>query len=94
MYASVTPRIAGLGLPGLLLAGVTVRQMVRVVDACDKEALTAFGAYRGLLGPGKRHPAGHVSQSAPSPSDAAVSWLGVRTEKDVLGTGFERQICP
>ncbi|WP_136716752.1 SPFH domain-containing protein [Halorientalis salina] len=40
------------GLLALGLAIVTVWQMVRIVDAYDKEALTVFGEYRGLLEPG------------------------------------------
>jgi len=47
----------GLGIPtvGLLvlvLAIVTVYQMVEIVDAYEKEALTVFGEYRKLLEPG------------------------------------------
>ncbi|WP_246989201.1 SPFH domain-containing protein [Halorientalis marina] len=40
------------GLLVLVLAVVTVWQMVRIVDAYDKQALTVFGEYRGLLEPG------------------------------------------
>ncbi|WP_277555693.1 SPFH domain-containing protein [Halobaculum limi] len=40
------------GLLVLVLAIVTVSQMVRFVDAYDKQALTVFGEYRGLLEPG------------------------------------------
>ncbi|MDQ2055577.1 MULTISPECIES: SPFH domain-containing protein [Halobellus] len=40
------------GLLVLLLAVVTVWQMVRFVDAYDKQALTVFGEYRSLLEPG------------------------------------------
>nr|WP_279527291.1 SPFH domain-containing protein [Halospeciosus flavus] len=36
----------------LLLAVVVVWQMVEIVDAYEKEALTVFGEYRGLLEPG------------------------------------------
>ncbi len=36
----------------LVLAVVTVWQMVQFVDAYDKQALTVFGDYRGLLEPG------------------------------------------
>ena len=36
----------------LVLAMVTVWQMVRFVDAYDKQVLTVFGEYRGLLEPG------------------------------------------
>ncbi len=45
----------GFGIVGLfilVLAMVTVWQMVRFVDAYDKQALTVFGEYRGLLEPG------------------------------------------
>jgi regulator of protease activity HflC (stomatin/prohibitin superfamily) len=40
------------GLLVLLLAIVTVYQMVEIVDAYEKEALTVFGEYRRLLEPG------------------------------------------
>ncbi|MFB6119838.1 MAG: SPFH domain-containing protein [Halobacteriaceae archaeon] len=36
----------------VLLAAVTVWQMVEIVDAYDKKALTVFGEYRRLLEPG------------------------------------------
>ncbi|MFB6353930.1 MAG: SPFH domain-containing protein, partial [Halobacteriales archaeon] len=36
----------------LVLAVVTVWQMVEIVDAYEKKALTVFGEYRGLLEPG------------------------------------------
>ncbi len=36
----------------LVLAVITVWKSVRLVDAYDKEALTVFGEYRGLLEPG------------------------------------------
>ncbi len=47
----------GLGLPtvgllALLLAVVTVYQMVEIVDAYEKKSLTVFGEYRKLLEPG------------------------------------------
>ena len=47
----------GLGLPtvgllALLLAIVTVYQMVEIVDAYEKKSLTVFGEYRKLLEPG------------------------------------------
>ena len=47
----------GLGIPTvgllvLILAVVTVYQMVEIVDAYEKEALTVFGEYRKLLEPG------------------------------------------
>jgi len=40
------------GLIVLLLVVVTVLQMVEIVDAYEKEALTVFGEYRKLLQPG------------------------------------------
>jgi regulator of protease activity HflC (stomatin/prohibitin superfamily) len=40
------------GLVVLLLAVVTVYQMVEIVDAYEKKALTVFGEYRKLLEPG------------------------------------------
>ncbi|MFC6826347.1 SPFH domain-containing protein [Halopelagius fulvigenes] len=40
------------GLLVLLLAVVTVYQMVEIVDAYEKKALTVFGEYRKLLEPG------------------------------------------
>ncbi|WP_092891079.1 SPFH domain-containing protein [Halopelagius inordinatus] len=40
------------GLLVLLLAVVTVYQMVEIVDAYEKKALTVFGEYRRLLQPG------------------------------------------
>ncbi|WP_336022228.1 SPFH domain-containing protein [Halobellus salinisoli] len=48
---------AGIGIPTigilvLLLAIVTVYQMVEIVDAYEKKALTVFGEYRKLLEPG------------------------------------------
>jgi regulator of protease activity HflC (stomatin/prohibitin superfamily) len=46
------PGFAILGLVGLVLAVVTVWQMVRFVDAYDRQALTVFGEYRTLLEPG------------------------------------------
>uniref|UniRef100_UPI0026095EAC SPFH domain-containing protein n=1 Tax=Haloplanus sp. TaxID=1961696 RepID=UPI0026095EAC len=46
------PFLGTVGLLVLVLAVVTVSQMVRFVDAYDKEALTVFGEYRGLLDPG------------------------------------------
>jgi regulator of protease activity HflC (stomatin/prohibitin superfamily) len=47
-----TPVFAIGSLFVLVLAVVTVSQMVRIVDAYDKQALTVFGEYRGLLEPG------------------------------------------
>ncbi|MFB6228525.1 MAG: SPFH domain-containing protein [Halobacteriales archaeon] len=44
--------IAIVGLLLLTLAAVTVLSAVEIVDAYDKEALTVFGEYRGLLEPG------------------------------------------
>ncbi|SFR65727.1 Regulator of protease activity HflC, stomatin/prohibitin superfamily [Halogeometricum rufum] len=57
MHAPITLQISALGfwivgLFVLVLAVVTVWQMVRFVDAYDKQALTVFGEYRGLLEPG------------------------------------------
>ena len=46
------PVLGLVGLLVLILAIVTVSQMVRFVDAYDKEALTVFGEYRSLLEPG------------------------------------------
>ena len=50
---------AGLGIGGvvvgllvLVLAIVTVYQMVEIVDAYEKKALTVFGEFRRLLEPG------------------------------------------
>jgi len=50
-------QLGGLGLTVvavvlLVLAVVTVWQMVEIVDAYEKKALTVFGEYRGLLEPG------------------------------------------
>ncbi|MFB6361772.1 MAG: paraslipin, partial [Halobacteriales archaeon] len=50
-------QLGGLGLTVvalvvLVLAIVTVWQMVEIVDAYEKKALTVFGEYRGLLEPG------------------------------------------
>jgi regulator of protease activity HflC (stomatin/prohibitin superfamily) len=44
--------IPTIGLLALLLAVVTVYQMVEIVDAYEKKALTVFGEYRKLLEPG------------------------------------------
>ena len=57
MYDPILLQVSGLGftivgLFVLVLAVVTVWQMVRIVDAYDKEALTVFGEYRKLLEPG------------------------------------------
>jgi regulator of protease activity HflC (stomatin/prohibitin superfamily) len=41
-----------IGLLVLALAAVAVLSAVEIVDAYDKEALTVFGEYRGLLEPG------------------------------------------
>ncbi|SEQ36669.1 SPFH domain-containing protein [Natrinema salaciae] len=40
------------GLAGLLLVVITVWQMIEIVDAYDRAALTVFGEYRKLLKPG------------------------------------------
>jgi regulator of protease activity HflC (stomatin/prohibitin superfamily) len=50
----LTPSLGPLlvGLLVLLLAIVTVYQMVEIVDAYEKKALTVFGEYRRLLEPG------------------------------------------
>jgi len=53
------------GLLVLLLAVVTVSQMVRFVDAYDKQALTVFGEYRGLLEPGINFIPPFVSRTYP-----------------------------
>ncbi|HKJ58512.1 MAG TPA: SPFH domain-containing protein, partial [Halobacteriales archaeon] len=57
MYALVPLQLGGIGftLVGVLvlvLAVVIVWQMVEIVDAYEKKALTVFGEYRGLLEPG------------------------------------------
>ncbi len=57
MYESVLLQIAApvfpiVGLFVLVLAVVTIWQIVRFVDAYDKQVLTVFGEYRGLLEPG------------------------------------------
>jgi regulator of protease activity HflC (stomatin/prohibitin superfamily) len=44
--------IPTIGLLALLLAVVTVYQMVEIVDAYEKKTLTVFGEYRKLLEPG------------------------------------------
>ena len=44
--------IPTIGILALLLAIVTVYQMVEIVDAYEKKALTVFGEYRKLLEPG------------------------------------------
>ncbi|QCC57603.1 SPFH/Band 7/PHB domain protein [Natrinema thermotolerans] len=41
-----------IGAVGLLLVVITVWQMVEIVDAYDRAALTVFGEYRKLLEPG------------------------------------------
>jgi regulator of protease activity HflC (stomatin/prohibitin superfamily) len=46
------PRLAIVAPLVLVLVAVTVWKMVRLVDAYDKQALTIFGKYRGLLEPG------------------------------------------
>ena len=57
MYDPVPLQVSGtafviVALFVLVLAVVTVWQMVQFVDAYDKQALTVFGDYRGLLEPG------------------------------------------
>ncbi len=47
-----TPVFAVVGLLLLVLVVVTVWNMVRFVDAYDKQVLTVFGEYRDLLEPG------------------------------------------
>ncbi|MFD1599645.1 SPFH domain-containing protein [Halobellus rarus] len=47
-----TPSLGIVGLLALVLAAVTVWQMVRFVDAYDRQVLTVFGEYRTLLEPG------------------------------------------
>ena len=47
----------------LLLAVVTVWQMVEIVDATEQRALTVFGEYRGLLDPGIHFIPPFVSQT-------------------------------
>ena len=47
----------------ILLAIVTVWQMVEIVDATEKRALTVFGEYRGLLEPGIHFIPPFVSQT-------------------------------
>lgn len=44
--------LTGVGLLVLLLAIISVWQMVELVDAYDREALTVFGEFRNLLTPG------------------------------------------
>ena len=46
------PLVTFVGLLVLALAAVAVLSAVEIVDAYDKEALTVFGEYRGLLEPG------------------------------------------
>ena len=41
-------------IPLLILAIIIVTQMVVIVNAYEKKALTIFGEYRGLLDPGIR----------------------------------------
>ena len=50
LILSLGPLLVGLLV--LLLAIVTVYQMVEIVDAYEKKALTVFGEYRRLLEPG------------------------------------------
>jgi len=53
------------GLLVLVLAVVTVYQMVEIVDAYEKEALTVFGEYRKLLEPGINFIPPFVSRTYP-----------------------------
>ena len=53
------------GLLVLLLAVVTVWQMVEIVDAYEKKALTVFGEYRKLLEPGINFIPPFVSRTYP-----------------------------
>ena len=57
MYVLLPLQLGGIGFTVvgilvLLLAIVVVYQMVEIVDAYEKKALTEFGEYRGLLEPG------------------------------------------
>jgi regulator of protease activity HflC (stomatin/prohibitin superfamily) len=70
MYDPIPLQVSALGftivgLFVLVLAVVTVWQMVRIVDAYDKEALTVFGEYRGLLEPGISFVPPFVSRTYP-----------------------------
>ena len=70
MYDPVTLQVSGLGVTivglfVLVLAIVTVWQMVRIVDAYDKEALTVFGEFRGLIEPGINFVPPFVSRTYP-----------------------------
>jgi regulator of protease activity HflC (stomatin/prohibitin superfamily) len=47
-----TPVVTVVGLVFLMLLAVVVYQAVKIVDAYEKQALTVFGEYRGLLEPG------------------------------------------
>jgi regulator of protease activity HflC (stomatin/prohibitin superfamily) len=62
---TVGPGLAIAGVLALLIAIVAVWQMVRIVDAYDKEALTVFGEYRGLLEPGINFVPPFVSRTYP-----------------------------
>ena len=69
VFGPVTLQL-GLGIPtigilALLLAIVTVYQMVEIVDAYEKEALTVFGEYRKLLEPGISFVPPFVSRTYP-----------------------------
>ena len=57
--------IPTVGLLALLLAVVTVYQMVEIVDAYEKKALTVFGEYRKLLEPGINFIPPFVSRTYP-----------------------------
>jgi len=54
-----------IGILALLLAVVTVYQMVEIVDAYEKKALTVFGEYRKLLEPGISFVPPFVSRTYP-----------------------------
>ncbi|RLM59504.1 SPFH/Band 7/PHB domain protein [Halobellus sp. Atlit-31R] len=70
MVLGPVPLQAGIGIPTigilvLLLAIVIVYQMVEIVDAYEKEALTVFGEYRKLLQPGINFIPPFVSRTYP-----------------------------
>ncbi|MFW5965317.1 MAG: SPFH domain-containing protein, partial [Halodesulfurarchaeum sp.] len=49
---SEVPSLTIVGLLALVILIVAVYQAIEIVDAYEKEALTVFGEYRGLLEPG------------------------------------------
>ena len=70
MVLGPVPLQTGLGIPTigilvLLLAIVIVYQMVEIVDAYEKKALTVFGEYRKLLQPGINFIPPFVSRTYP-----------------------------